>query len=158
MRTIVALGAVLLCATGAFPQSPTETKPAARYGVEPDLLDYPQAKPQDALASVLKAIEAGQIRYLLAQLADPTWVDQRVRQVHGGKFEAMVEETTSKLSNDRAGSKELERFSREGTWEVGGDRATATLKEVPNRQVFMRKLNGRWFLESRRESAAETEK
>jgi hypothetical protein len=126
-----------------------DAKPMKRYGVEPDVLTYPQTTPKDALASALKAIEAGRINYLLAQLADPAWVDQRVKEAHDGRFEALVQETTGKLNNDRASIKELQRFLLEGTWESSDTAATAQVKDLPTRRVYMRKIHGRWFLESR---------
>jgi hypothetical protein len=71
--------------------------------------------------------------------------------MYNGKFAAFVEEATAKLANDRASVKELRRFLMEGTWEVSDTGATAQLKDVPNRRVFMRKIDGRWYLESRQQ-------
>jgi hypothetical protein len=142
----------------AHGQTPSAPKPAQRHGVDPDIITYPQATPKETLASVLKAIESNKIKYLLAQLSDPQWVDQRVKDVHGGKFAAMVEETAAKLANDRASIKELQRFSMVGTWEIKDATATATLADVPNRRVHMKKIEGRWFLESRQQPAETKEK
>ncbi len=150
---------VLLGFTSALvAQTPKDAKPVKRYGVEPDLLAYPQSQPKETLGSVLKAIDGNQINYLLAQLADPQWVDQRVKDVHGGKFEAFVAETASKLAADRASIKELQRFLLEGEWEASDMAASAQLKDVPNRRVYMRKIDGRWFLESRQTPTESKEK
>jgi hypothetical protein len=129
-------------------QDAKTAKLAMRYGIEVDMVTYPQATPKDALASVLKAIEAVKINYLLAHLADPDWVDQQVKKDHHGQFESMVKETTEKIANDRTSIKELRRFLQEGTWETTDTTATAQLKDVKNRRVYMRKLEGRWFLEN----------
>ena len=52
-----------------------------------DLKTYPQATAKEALASVLKAVEAKRIDYLVAQLADPAYIDDRVQRLYGGKFQ-----------------------------------------------------------------------
>jgi hypothetical protein len=48
-----------------------DTKSTTRYGIQPNVELYPQSTPKEALGSVLKAIDAGRLPYLLAQLADP---------------------------------------------------------------------------------------
>src|SRR5438552_17204398 len=60
-------------------------EPAARYGIAPDLKTFPQATAKEALASVLKAVEAKRFDYLVAQLADPEFVDDRVKRLYAGK-------------------------------------------------------------------------
>src|ERR1700730_2098422 len=69
-----------------------------RYGVEAND-SYKQGKPAETLRSVLAAIEAKKVDYVLAHLADPAFVDERVKQT-GGRFEVMVKETTQKLEAD----------------------------------------------------------
>src|SRR5262245_48322911 len=100
MRVVLAL--VVLTAL-------TAAQPAARYGVEADLKTYPQGMPKEALASVLKAIDAKRIDYLLAHLADPQFVDQRVKE-NGGRFDALLEETRAKLLDDPGAAKQLSKF------------------------------------------------
>lgn len=146
---VVVLGFVL--ATAAAVQAPAEKAPAAkaparRYGIEPDLETYPQNSPKDVLASALKAIDRGRVDYLLAQLADPTWVDNRIATVDG-KFEALVQETSHKLAEDRTAVKELRRLIREGQWEEGEGVATARLKDS-ERLARFRQLDGRWFFQN----------
>jgi hypothetical protein len=152
------IGATFLSAVIA--QAPKkETKSTARYAIQPNVELYPQSTPKEALASVLKAIDAGRFPYLLAQLADPQWVDRRVAKLHGGNFDALVEETTQKLNHDRTSLKELRRFLSEGMWEVAEATATAQLKDVPNHRVYLRKIGDRWYLESRQQpQPAEREK
>jgi hypothetical protein len=99
-------------------------------------------------------METNKHGYLLAQLTDPQWVDQRVQQVHGGKFANQVDETAAKLANDRASVKQLERFAKEGVWDATDTAASATLKDVQGRQVHMKKIGTRWYLESRQTPAA----
>jgi len=124
--------------------------PPARYGIEADLDNYPQAEAKTALASVLKAIDKKRIDYLLAQLSDPQWVDNRVQKVHGGKFEELVKEATGKLASDPTEVEELRRYLREGTWNEGDSEAQVTLKDIPDHQVLLRKIEGRWYLENQK--------
>ena len=125
-------------------------QPPARYGIEADLDNYPQAEPKAALASVLKAIDQKKIDYLLAQLSDPQWVDERVQKVHGGRFEELVKETAAKLASDPTEVEELRRFLREGTWTENDSEVQVSLKDVPDRQVFLRKIGSRWYLENQK--------
>ena len=100
MRTAPVLLLILASGSALVAQQPKQALPAKRYGIELDLPKFPEATPKEALASVLKAIELRKVDYLLAQLADPEYVDRRVKQVHAGNFDGMVEETTAKLAND----------------------------------------------------------
>ena len=154
MRGTLALLIGLVVAAGASAQAPGAPKASKRYGIEADLEDYPQATPKEALRSVLKAIEGNRINYLLAQLADPPWVDQQVKQVQGDRFDELVQETADKLAHDRSSVKELRRFLSDGTWEEAGDTASAQLKDVKSHRVYLRKLGGRWFLENRQQASA----
>jgi hypothetical protein len=122
-------------------------EPAARYGVAADLKTFPQATPQEALKSVVQAAEARRFDYLLAHLADPAWVDDRVKRLFAGKFEAQVDDTRSRMGSDVV--KTLDKFVKDGKWAIDGDRATATLEEIKDRVVILRKIDGRWFLEHR---------
>jgi hypothetical protein len=134
MRFVLA-GLVLLAAADA---------PARRFGVEADLKSFPQATPQEALASVVKAIDLKRADYVLAHLADPQFVDRRVKQTG---HDDLLAETTAKLVNDPGAAKLLKSFLKEGDWAVEEATATATLKEATDRIVSFRKEGGRWFLE-----------
>lgn len=124
-----------------------EAAAGARHGVAPDAAAYPQQTPRQAVESVLKAAEAGRFDYLVAQLADPAWVDDRVKRLHGGRFAGQVEETRARL--DAAARKLLGRFLMEGEWSADDGLATARLKDVPGRVVRLHCLGGRWYLEHR---------
>jgi hypothetical protein len=127
-------------------QPPAET--TKRYGIEADLELFPQSNAKEALASVLKAIDRGRIDYLLAQLADPQFVDQRVRE-SGGKFDEVVKDTSRKFSEDPTAVKEMQRILREGEWQEGETSASAHLKDKET-TVFLKKLGQRWYLENRK--------
>ncbi len=120
-------------------------EPPKRYGIDADLENYPQAEAKTALASVLKAIDEKKIDYLLAQLSDPQWVDERVQKKFGGKFEELVKETTQLLADEPTRIEELRRFLREGSWEGDDTEARVNLKDVPGKQVFLRKIETRWY-------------
>ncbi len=145
---LVFLFAVFLAA-GVRAQAPKDDQPETRYGIIANLRDYPQSSAKETLGSVLAAIDNGRIDYLLAHLTDPEFVDKRVREVYGGQFDELVKETTTKLADNPATVKELRRFLKEGEWGGGEDRAIAKLKDVKERQVFLRKIGKRWFLENR---------
>jgi hypothetical protein len=148
MRRVFILSVVLIWVVGVPAQAPKEAPPK-RYGIEANLRDYPQETPKETLASVLRAIEKGRINYLLAHLADPAFVDQRVKQVYGGDFDELVRETSNKLTGNPDAVKELDRFLKEGEWEAAETTAAVKLKDVKDRQVFFRKIGQRWYLENR---------
>jgi hypothetical protein len=139
MRFVPA-GLVLLASAAALA---ADAPPARRFGVEADLKSFPQATPQEALASVLKAIDLKRADYLVAHLADPQFVDQRVKET---SYDDMLAEVTAKLINDPGAAKQLRNFLKEGSWSVEDATASVSLKEVPDRTVFFRKAGGRWFL------------
>jgi hypothetical protein len=143
---ILLVGILGLIEPGRAPAQQAK-EPPQRYGIDADLETYPQSDAKAALASVLKAIDNKKIDYLLAQLSDPQWVDNRVQKTHEGKFEECVKETTQLLMNDPGTVDQLRRFLREGMW--GGDETEArvSLKDVPD-QVFLRKIENRWYLKN----------
>ena len=135
------IGAAVLFAAEA------EGQPGVRYNISPDLKAYPQDAPKAALDSVLKAAEAGRFDYLDAQLADPSFIDDRVKGLFGGNFEEQVRDTRARL--DASAVKELHRFLSDGEWTLGNADASVRLKGVSDRAVFFRKIGDRWFLEHR---------
>jgi hypothetical protein len=148
MRAACGLGLLLAAAgvVGAGPEAPATTE-GVRYGIAPDLKTYPQGTAREALASVLKAIDAGRFDYLVAQLADPAWVDDRVGRLFAGRFQDQVEDTRNRL--DPATVKLLRRFLRDGEW--GGEKGqeSVRLKDPSDRALFFRKRADRWYLEHR---------
>jgi hypothetical protein len=152
---------LLLCVGAVVAQEGDEDKLARRYSIDVNEDIYPQKKPEEALKSVVKAIGAGHIDYLLAHLADPGFVDKKVAEYRGlykGKetsrtvlaFDRLVSETTKHFRDDPLLVAELKRFANEGEWKTEDKLAAATAKSVPGRQVSMRKVQDRWFLENRR--------
>jgi hypothetical protein len=115
--------------------------PAKRFGVEADPKTFPQATPKEALASVLKAIDQKRADYIVAQLADPQFVDRRVKET---SHDDLLAETTAKLVDDPAAAKQLRTFLEKGKWDE--ESATFTLAEGTDRSVSFKKADGRWFL------------
>jgi hypothetical protein len=136
----VSLGLLVLLNAGTNGQD----KSAARYGIASDLKTYPQGTAKETLASVLKAIESKRVDYLTAQLADPAFVDDRVKRLYGGRFEEQVEDTRSRL--DSRTVKLLQRFLKDGDWQDDTDRVTVRLKDNA-RRLYFKKNNGRWYME-----------
>src|SRR4051794_19599196 len=143
MRVLVVLLAGVAVTLTATPIHGAE--PAARYKIQPDLKSYPQDSAKETLASILKAIERKRIDYLLAQLADPDWVEGRVGAYDGG-FDELVRETTAKL--DPPAVKRLGRFLADGEFETVDATATVRLKDVKDRVVRLRKREGRWYFQN----------
>jgi hypothetical protein len=133
-------------------QQDQDATPPRRYGVLLNQQTYPQEDAKQALASVVKAIDRQRIDYLLAHLADPDFVDERVKEVYGGNFDELVKETTTKLKDNPAEAKLLERFLKEGEWDAKENTAAASLKDVKDRQVFMKKVGKSWYLENRQKA------
>jgi hypothetical protein len=143
MRGVIVLLVGVVCVAGGGAQ---EATPGKRYGVEADLKTYPQNSPKDTLASVLQAIDNKQIDYLLAHLADPQFVDRRVE---ASGFEETLKEAKTRLLDDPSAAKQLRRFLKDGEWHIADGTATVRLKDVTDRWVYLRKADGRWFLENR---------
>ncbi len=118
-----------------------------RYDIAPDATAFPQNTPKETLGSVLKAAEAKRFDYLAAQLADPAFIDDRVRRLYGGHFAEQVDDTRTRL--DAPTLSLLRRFLKEGNWHVDKDTAVVSLKDVTDRTITFRPLNGRWFMEHR---------
>jgi hypothetical protein len=150
MRYILATLLGLVCLASAGAQATKDDQPSRKYGIAADLERYPQATPKEALGSALKAIGAQRIDYLLAQLADPQFVDMRVKD-YGGNFDEVVREAKRKLVEDPAVAKQFQSFYKDGEWEEGDTTASVRLKDVKDR-IYLRKQDNRWFMENRKKA------
>jgi hypothetical protein len=137
-----------------------QTQEGGRYGFDVLESKYPQKSPEDTLGSVIKTIETKKFEYLMAQLADPAYVDKKVeeyKKLYQGKeesrtllaFERLAKETEKYFHDDPLLLKDLKRFAKDGMWKTEAAKAVCTLKALPGRQVFMRKIQNRWFLENK---------
>jgi hypothetical protein len=160
---VLALFLPVALALGAAAQDEKPEQEARRYGFDYNHALYPQKKPEEAIKSIVKAIDGKRVDYLLAQLADPKYVDSQIAQYKAnfttGKddartfraFDRLVNETVEYFLSDPLLIKELRQFARDGKWEIEEDVATGTVKDVPARKVFLRKIGDRWFLENRQQ-------
>jgi hypothetical protein len=133
-----------------------------RYGLDQDSKHYPQTNPKEALGSVLRAIGERDYPYLLAYLADPGFVDQRVSmyamnlspklseaEKKSLAFEKLVQQTIDNFKDNPTKIGELRRFLEDGEWDEGENEAVAKLKNISSRKVFMKKVGDRWTLQDR---------
>jgi hypothetical protein len=146
-RALPTIGIALFLGLAAATAQPEA--PPARFGIYLNQRLYPQSTAREALGSVLAAIDRGRADYVLAQLTDPGFVDDRVRRVHAGDFDGLVAEASLKLADNPGTIAVLARFLKEGDWQENEATATARLKDVPDRQVYLTKLGTRWYLENR---------
>lgn len=137
--------AVILLALLAAQDAPRAEKVPPRFNVAVDPDVYPQKTPKDTVRSVLKAIEAKKFDYLLAQLAEPEYVDQFVKDA-GGKFADAVRIVADKHDRDPETARQLRQFLSDGEWTEDGDTASAKAADVGGRHVFLKKIGDRWFL------------
>ncbi|HEV3084092.1 MAG TPA: hypothetical protein VGY66_30190, partial [Gemmataceae bacterium] len=146
MRGFISVVVGISVAVGVWGQADAGEKLVLRYRIPANYDKYPQDKPNTALSSAVKAIELGQIDYLLAHLADPAFVDKRIQEYRAqvaqtvkdeGKtllaFDRLVSETRDHFKGDPALVKELQQFARSGTWETKDNAAEAHLATIPSR-------------------------
>ena len=159
MRIVIANFAPLLVVSADF-QVEEKVKDPTRFNIALDFKNFPQSTPKQALDSVIKAIAEKRIDYLLAQLADPAFVDQRVAQTAAKMnqelslpqrqslaFDQLVKSTADGFLEDPTKLRELQRFLEAGDWEDTVDVAIGRLKGVQSRKVFMQKIApDRWVL------------
>lgn len=161
LACLMALLGLLGTSTLAAQDQPA-AKLGKRYGSTYEAILYPQKTPQEALQSLMKALDGRRIEYLLAHLADPKFVDSRVSEyaafLKGNEearvivaFERLTRETALHFQEDPQLVKELRQFVKDADWEVQDGVATGTLKSGSPRKVFLRQLEDRWFLENRQQ-------
>ena len=66
-------------------------------------------------------------------------------------FKYLTDAMGKKLADEPDNLKTLYRFLREGKIDEAADAATVTVAGVKDRTIFLRKVDGRWFFENRRE-------
>jgi len=150
MRQLTAFAAGLVILSAA-PAQEKKSAPLPRYGVAPDLDTYPQASAKQAVGSILKSLDRKRIDYLVAHLAEPGFVDEKVK-AQLGNFDEVVREVTDHFNDDPKRTDEFRRFLKEGTLEESGTTAKVTLKDVPTRHITLRQIEGRWFMNNDVES------
>jgi hypothetical protein len=146
MRLIAAAVLTFVCALSVMAADSDKGEETKRYSIEADLKTYPQGTPKETLASVLNAVENKRVDYLVAQLADPEYIDERVKRTFGGKFDEQVNDTRTKL--DPPTVKLLQRFLKEGDWIGKESPASVVLKDAKDRAVTFIKIGDRWYMQN----------
>jgi hypothetical protein len=112
------------------------------------------------MTSIAKAIDRKRVDYLLAQMADPNYVDywvERYKEDYPDKkelgkrllaFDRLVRETSEYFQNDPLIVRDLRVFAKEAKWEEKDDVATGTVESIPARKVFLKKIGDRWYLKN----------
>jgi hypothetical protein len=132
-----------------------------RYKVPVNAAFYPQNTPEKTMASIAKALNENDLSYLMGQLADPKYVDARVKELKlryekGTNeerdlvaFDDLVKEVAKHFNDDPTLIRELRYFAKDGKW----DPATSSfsLEDFPSRRVFLKQIGERWFLENRQQ-------
>jgi hypothetical protein len=161
MKAAACLIVAALAWSAAAQEPPAKPgKLTKRFGYDFIAELYPQKTPQEALQSIVKAIETKRVDYLVAHLADPQFVDPRIVEYkalyQGGEagravlaFDRLVRETTLHFQEDPVLLKELRLFAKEAEWEGKEDETVGTLKKGSPRRVYLRKAEERWFLQNR---------
>jgi hypothetical protein len=81
---------------------------------------------------------------------DPPAFAEAVRQeARQRAFRQVVQDVRDKMTEDQMLLKELRRFLREGDLSAEGTTARFSLKDVPDRQVFVTQVRERWHVENR---------
>ena len=157
---VTLLATLVLCACSSA-QDETKKKAAPRFGFDVDEMTYPQQTPKDAMKSIAAALDRKRVDYLLAQMAEPSyveyWVERYKADFPQGKdeakrllaFDRLARETSEYYQNDPLILKDLRAFAKDAKWEEMDDIAVGTTDKVPARKVYLKKIGDRWFLENR---------
>jgi hypothetical protein len=154
MRICRCLIPLLLLASLVSGQEPSKSK---RFEIDQDLDRYPQNTPQLAMKSIAKALLERKLDYLLAHLAEPTFVDARVKDhakhykgpakaVEIVAFHDLVNEFADHLRRDPTIVEELYRYAKEGKWEIKENTASASLPDVASRRANFIAIKKQWYL------------
>jgi len=137
----VSVAIVCLLSSFLFAQEP------GRFGVPLDAKSFPQETPQKALSSFVLAVKNNRVDYLVAHLADPAFIDARVKTLYAGQFAEQVADTKARL--DPSSLKLLEQIAKDGDWKLADREAHLSLKAVEGRSVYFKKIGERWMIENK---------
>lgn len=86
--------------------------------------------------------------------ADPAAFAQRVQaEVDKRAFQAVVKAIAENLNESPENGPLLAKFARDGAVTEGGGAAAVSLKSVPDRQVFLKQVGTRWYIEDRQQES-----
>ena len=162
-RNSLTILALILMSAMTPAQDEVKKKPLMRFGFDVDEVTYPQQNAKDAMKSIVTAIDRRRVDYMLAQLADPAyvdyWVDRYKQDFPLGKdegkrllaFDRLTRETNQYFQNDPLIVKDLRVFAKEAKWAEEGEIAVGVVEAIPARKVYLKKIGERWFLENRQQ-------
>ena len=121
-------------------------KESGRFGIPLDEASFPQNSPENLRKSLLNALNSDKIEYMLAHLADPSFIDKNVREVHEGDFAKQVAETREKLKKGLKSP--LESLLKEG--KLSASEKSASLKDSALKDfiISMKLENNKWYMEN----------
>jgi hypothetical protein len=123
--------------------------------LDPALVDARMATNQAYFERVAAEKVAGTAVGQLLKGAD---LEKRVKNVAVGlNVKHLGVQIKEKLSDEPDILPELKRLARDGQFEVSGDEAKGTLRDIKDRALYFKKSGGRWFLEIRRAAVAAKE-
>ena len=95
MRMLLAIGLMALTVVPAFAQDEPRVLPTVRFGINHLPENYPQTTPQEALTSLLRAIDRDRVEYAIAHLLDVDFVADELKQI-ASAYPAELRATTLK--------------------------------------------------------------
>lgn len=155
--------AVLLIGLAGLVAAQEQSRLDSRYGLNYSAERFPQKTPQEALQSVVRAIDSKKFEYLVAHLADPVYVDRSIAEYKaaipkGGDeaktivaFERLVKEVGKYYVDDPSILRELRQFAKDAKFETMEKSAVGTVPAIDGRKVFLKKIEDRWFLENKQQ-------
>lgn len=82
-------------------------------------------------------------------------LELRVRELATrANFQNLTGQIGRKIADEPDNLRDLKRFAREGQFQVAGETATVTIKDVKDKALYFKKVGNRWFMENRKEDAA----
>jgi hypothetical protein len=86
---------------------------------------------------------------------DPQGFNARLKaEAEKVAFQTVVRSIAENLTESPENIKVLAKFTRDGTFTETGTTATVTLKDQSNKQVFLKQIGTRWFLEDKQQEEA----
>lgn len=145
-NVVIVLFMLVNCTYNPGPLPAQAVKESGRFGIALDEASFPQNSPENLRKSLLKAINSDKIEYMLAHLADPSFIDKNVREVHEGNFAKQVAETREKLKKGLKSP--LESLLKEG--KLNASEKSASLKDPALKDfiITMKLENNKWYMEN----------
>ena len=141
-NVVIVLFMLVNCAYNPALLPAQAVKESGRFGIPLDEASFPQNSPENLRKSLLNALNSDKIEYMLAHLADPSFIDKNVREVHEGDFAKQVAETREKLKKGLKSP--LESLLKEG--KLSASEKSASLKDPALKDfiISMKLENNKW--------------